>query len=510
MRRRPRVAVVGAGVGGLAAAARLAHSGFEVDVFEKHAGPGGRCGRLVLDGFTFDTGPTVLLLPQLVERTFAAAGTRLSDFLTLERLEPNHTVHFPDGTALTLGSDLARVSAELESLAPGSTPGFLRFLGFSERAYRTTLRRFVLKDFDHPGQLLAPGTVRDLLAVRGHRSLASVVARFIRDERLRAAVSFQTMYLGMSPFRAPAVHGLLPFCEMGVGVYFPRGGLHALPLALERLGRGLGVRFHYRTEVRRILTTPERARGVELAEGTRLEADLVLCNVDLPFAYRMLLDPHHARLRRPERLRYTSSALVLYLGLGRTFPGLGHHTVFLGRDFRGSFEDIFRRGRVPADPSFYLAVASRTDPSLAPPGKDGVYVLVPVPHRHPSLDWAVEGPRVREKVFSRLAGEGFPLERHVRVERTFTPDDWEASYGLEKGSAFGLSMNLGQVGPFRPPNRDRNLANLFFVGASTQPGSGLPTVMVSAELVVERMLAHARAAGFLLPTRLPSGEVAAA
>jgi phytoene desaturase len=291
------------------------------------------------------------------------------------------------------------------------------------------------------------------------------------------------------------VYGLLPYSEMGVGVYFARGGLYALPLGLERLARQQGARFHYRQEVRRILSTPTGVRGVELQDGTQLLSDMVLCNADLPWAYRTLLDKAHTRLPRAERLHYTSSGYLLYLGLDTQLPGLGHHTVFLGRDYRESFRDIFERHRVPKDASFYLSVPNRTDASLAPPGKDGLYVLVPVPHRHPALDWALEGPRLRAQVLGRLRSEGFDVEPHLEVEHHRTPDDWEADFHLEKGSAFGLSMHLGQVGPFRPRNQDRRLPNLFFVGASTTPGTGLPTVMVSAELAVERMRAWARASG---------------
>jgi phytoene desaturase len=510
MGRQWRVAVVGAGVGGLAAAARLAHAGFDVDVYEKHAGPGGRCGQLQLSGFTFDVGPTILLMPELLARTFQAVGRRLSDYLTLQRCHPNYGIHFPDGTRLTLGSDWAALSEELERFSPGSSPGFRRLLGWSERLYHTSLERFVLRNFDGPGQFLSPGNLRALWTLQAYRSLASVVRGYLPDERLQAALTFQTMYLGLSPYRARALYGLLSHSELGVGVYFAQGGLYALPLALERLARELGARLHYGAEVRRILSRPGRVQGVELARGGCAEADLVLCNADLPWAYRNLLDAGHTRLASAVRLHYTSSAYLLYLGVGRRVAGLGHHNVFLGANYRASFEDIFQRHRVPEDLSFYVAVPNRSDAALAPPGKDSVYVLVPVPHQHPSLDWAVEGPRVREKVLARLAEEGLPLEADIEVERATTPDDWESRYGLEKGSAFGLSMHLGQVGPFRPRNQDRHLPNLFFVGASTQPGTGLPTVMVSAELVVQRMRRYAEAQGAALaPPVAPEPQVAA-
>ncbi len=498
MARRLSAVVVGAGVGGLAAAARLAHAGLEVQVLEQTSAPGGRCAQLQADGYTFDMGPTILLMPEVVERTFQALGRKMSAYLQLRRCEPNYTIRFRDGSRVTLTSDLTRMGEELERMEPGSFSQLLRFLALGRVQYRTSLDRFVTRNFDHLGQFLTPASIHGIFRARAHRRLYSVVSEHFRDERLRAAVTFQTMYLGMSPYESPAVYGLLPFSELEVGIWFPEGGLYALPRALERLAREVGVRIAYRTRVKRITSEDRRATGVLLDDGTWLPADLVLCNADLPWAYRNLVDPGVTRLRRAGRLRFTSGGYMLYLGLDRQVPQLGHHNVFLGRDYRGSFEDIFRRFRVPADPSFYVAVASRTDPSLAPAGRDGLYVLVPVPRQHPSLDWATVGPTVRARVFARLREEGLDLESHVVNEHVFTPDDWAARFSLEHGSAFGLGHHFFQVGPFRPSNQDRTVRNLFFVGASTQPGTGLPMVMLSAELVVERMRREAASLGATL------------
>ena len=510
MARRLSAVVIGAGVGGLAAAGRLAHAGVDVQVLEQTSSPGGRCGQLHADGYTFDMGPTILLMPEVVERTFRALGRKMSAYLRLQRCEPNYTIRFRDGSRLTLTSELTRMGEELERIEPGSFERFLRFLALGRVQYRTSLDRFVTRNFDHLGQFLTPASVGGMFRARAHRRLYSVASEFFRDERLRAAVTFQTMYLGISPYESPAVYGLLPFSELGVGIWFPEGGLYALPRALERLAREVGVRIAYGTRVKRITFEGKRARGVLLDDGTHLAADLVLCNADLPWAYRNLIDPGVTRLRRAGRLRFTSGGYMLYLGLDRQVPELGHHNVFLGKDYRGSFEDIFRRFRVPADPSFYVAVASRTDPSLAPAGRDGLYVLVPVPRQHPSLDWATVGPTVRARVFARLREEGLDLERQVVTEHVFTPDDWAARFSLEHGSAFGLSHHFFQVGPFRPSNQDPKVRNLFFVGASTQPGTGLPTVMLSAELVVERMRREAAALGVkLAPAPLLAPEAVA-
>jgi phytoene desaturase len=483
-----RVAVVGAGVGGLAAAARLAHLGFEVDVYEKGAGPGGRCGRLSIDGFHFDTGPTLLLMPEVLEATFAAVGRKLSDYLTLERCDPNYRIHFRDGEQVTFSTDLVRMSRELERLEPGSFPRYLRFLALGELQYRTSLERFVGRNFDGPWQMATPGNLREVVRIKAHKNMYAEVSRHFADERLRAALTFQTMYLGISPYESPAVYGLLPYTELAVGIWFPKGGMYALPRALEKLCLDLGVRFHYRTPARQIHIEAGQAKGLVLEDGARVDADAVLCNADLPWAYRNLVDARHTRLKRASALKYTSSAFMMYLGTRKRYEGLLHHNVVFGGDYRGSFDDIFRHHRVPEDPSFYVNAPAHSDESLAPPGKDALYVLVPVPHRREGIDWKVEGPKLRERVFQRLAELGHgDLREHLEVERHFTPDDYATVLNLEHGAAFGLSHNFFQVGPFRPKNQDPNVPNLFFVGASTQPGTGLPMVMLSAKLVAQRM-----------------------
>ncbi|WP_224243014.1 phytoene desaturase family protein [Hyalangium gracile] len=493
---RPKAVVVGAGVGGLAAAARLARQGFDVQLFEKTDGPGGRCNQLRVEGFTWDIGPTIVLMPEVFEETFAALGRRVEDYLTLQRCEPNYRIHFRDGSAITFTSELCTMGRELERFEPGCFQRYLAFLAQGREQYRTSLDHLVGRNYAGISDYFSPKVLAKIFKVRAHRRMYADVGRFFQDERLRAAMTFQTMYLGVSPFASPAVYGLLPFTELGVGIWFPKGGLYSIPLALERVAREEGVRLHYGAPVERILTEGARATGVRLADGRTVLADVVLCNADLPYAYQKLLDGAPTSLPRKEKLRYTSSGYMLYLGLRKKYPGLHHHNVVFGRDYKGSFEDIFERFRVPEDPSFYVNVPTRTDASLAPEGQDAVYILVPVPHQHPGLDWKVEGPKVRAKVFQRLAELGYPeLERDILVERVFTPDDWAASYNLMHGSAFGLAQNFMQIGPFRPSNQDARVKNLFFVGASTQPGTGLPTVLISARLVVERMLEWAKATG---------------
>ncbi|EPX55312.1 Phytoene dehydrogenase [Cystobacter fuscus DSM 2262] len=491
-RGKRQAVVVGAGVGGLAAAARLAHAGFSVHLFEKTDGPGGRCNQLKVDGFTWDLGPTIVLMPEVFEETFTSLGRRMEDYLTLHRCDPNYRIHYRDGSAITFTSELCAMGRELERVEPGSFQRYLSFLALGRTQYRTGLDHLVGRNYAGLSDYFVPSVFKRILEVRAHRRMYSEVGRFFKDERLRAGMTFQSMYLGVSPYAAPGVFALLPFTELGVGVWFPQGGLYAIPLALEKVAREEGVHLHYGTPVRRILTEGKRTTGVELEGGEVVRADVVVCNADLPYAYEKLLDQNVTRLKRADKLRYTSSGYMLYLGMRRRYDEFLHHNVYFGNDYKGSFDSIFERFRVPEDPSFYVNAPAHTDPSLAPPGKDALYVLVPVPHQHEGLDWKTEGPRVRAKVFQRLAELGHTeLERDIEVERVLTPDDWASTFNLARGSAFGLAQNFFQIGPFRPSNQDPRVKNLFFVGASTQPGTGLPTVLISARLAVERILTWA-------------------
>ncbi|MEW6432545.1 MAG: phytoene desaturase family protein [Myxococcota bacterium] len=490
--------VVGAGVGGLTAAMKLAHGGWAVELYEKQAVPGGRCGRIRADGFTFDLGPTILLMPFVFERTFASVGRRLSDYLELTRCDPNYRVTYRDGSTLRLSSDLTAMREELERLEPGSFSRFLGFMAKGQVRHDVSMERFVSKHFGSLAEFLAPSNLPDIFRVGAHQKLFPQVAKVFRDPRLQQAMSFQTMYLGVSPYEAPAVFSLLPYTELAVGVWYPKGGMGAIPLALERVCREEGVRLHYNAPVRRVLTRDGRAVGVELESGEVRKADVVVVNADYPYALEHLVDAAEAKRQKLERRRYTSSGYMLYLGVRRRYEQLLHHNVFFGDDFEGSFDDIFEKKRVPEDPSFYVNAPAHTDPSMAPEGKDALYVLVPVPHQAPGLDWKVEGPKVRAKVFARLAELGMnELERDVEVERVITPDDWASSLNLARGSAFGLAQNMFQIGPFRPKVWDEKVKNLFYCGASTQPGTGVPTVMISADLAVQAVAARAE-----LPARV--------
>ncbi len=484
------VVVIGAGIGGLAAAARLARSGFDVRVVEKEPGPGGRCGRLVKDGFTWDIGPTILLLPEVLREHFSACGARLEDKLALSQCDPNYRMHFRDGSTLTMSPDLRKMRTELDRLAPGSFEGFMRFLELGHRQKEIAFRTFLSRTFEGPGEMIRPATVLALVRSRSYRSLYTVVSECVEDERLRIALTFQTMYLGLSPFDGPALFGLLPYTELADGIWYAAGGLSAIGAALAELAVEAGVRIDYGCAVKRIERTGEgpsaRASAVVCASGERIEADVVLANADLPYVYRELMGRPLRRTRK-----YTSSAFMMFLGADRQWDSVLHHNVLFGGGYEQSFRSIFGERQVPDDPSFYVASPVGSDPSVAPAGSSALYVLLPVPHlSHGGLDWsdARVVKKLRDHVLGRLEETIAPgIRGAIRVEAQMTPVDWRDRFSLEHGSAFGLAHTLTQMAGMRPPNRDARTKNLYFVGASTQPATGIPNVLIGAKHVAARI-----------------------
>jgi phytoene desaturase len=492
------VVVIGAGIGGLAAALRLAHSGARVRVLEKEPEVGGRCNRLEAGPYRWDIGPTILLFPHVLRELFDDVGARIEDYLELSPCDPNYRMHFADGSTLTTSANLRALQAELERLAPGSFEGYMRVLGLAQEWKRTAFSTFLSRTFDSPAEMLSPSALSGVWRTRSFRSVWSVVSEHVKDERVRRALTFQTMYLGLSPFDGPALFGLLPYTEVVDGIWYPKGGLSAIPRALARLCEERGVRIECGRQVAAIEKEGTRVQGVRLADGERVLADVVLCNADLPYACRALLGEP---LRR--NMRYTSSAYMMFLGCARRWPELSHHNAFFGKPYRTSFTDIFERGVVPEDPAFYVADAATSDPAVAPEGHSALYVLVPVPHLPkpsqsraasepwPVLDW--HGPelrrRLREHVIGRLESSVAPgLSKSIVMERDMTPLDWASRFSLDFGSAFGLAHTLDQVGAFRPSPRHGRYGNLYFVGASTQPATGIPNVLMGARHVAARIV----------------------
>jgi phytoene desaturase len=413
----------------------------------------------------------------------------MADHLDLRRIDPTYRIRWGDGAEIALTSDLTAMQAQLEPMERGSFNALLRYLAEGERHYHISLERFVGRNFNSLLDYFSLQNLPLLIQLKALVKHYDNVGRYFRDPHLKAAFTFQNMYLGLSPFDAPATYSLLQYTELVGGVWYPLGGLYRVTETLAAIAGRLGVRFQYNAPVQRIDVEMDRATGVTLANGERLEADVIIANADLPYVYGHLL-PERTEAARLERLRYTCSAIVFLWGLDRVYPELGHHNIFLAGDYRASFDQIFHDHTLPDEPSFYVHAPARTDPAAAPPGQDTLFVLVPCGHIDESAtqDWTALKAKARAAVLGRLAQLGVrDLELHLKFEISLIPRNWLNTFNLAKGAAFSLSHNFWQVGYLRPQNRHARYRNVYFVGGSTHPGTGLPMVLLSARLTTERI-----------------------
>ncbi len=487
------ILVIGAGVGGIATAIRLARHGYQVTVVEKCEQAGGRCDYLVRDGHHFDIGPTLFLMPEIFAQAFAGLGERIEDHLDLRRVDPTYHIHFGDNSTVTLTSDLHAMQAQLEAIEPGSLSGFLRYLEEGRLHYKLTFSHVVGRNFYN---LLEYFSLKNLLLIVKLKALArhyDNAGNYFSDHRLKIAFTFQDMYMGLSPYEAPATYSLLQYAEFSGGVWFPMGGMYRIVEALASIAEKNGVQFMYNAPVAQINIDDRQTTGVTLADGRQIQADVVVANADLPYVYRCLL-PNDGTANRLERKKYTCSAVTFCWGVDKQYPQLGPHNLFIASDFRSSLDQVFRDLTLPDEPNFYVHAPARIDPSMAPPKQDTLAVVVPVGHIDDAApqDWVAIEKRARQFVLRRLAQIGIDdLDEHIKFEASYTPRDWQNRYNLTKGSSHGLSHTFLQVGYLRPHNRHARYRNLYFVGTSTHPGTGLPAVLISARLATERILQDA-------------------
>ncbi len=483
--------VIGAGIGGIAAAGRLARKGYRVTVLEKNGTPGGRCNQIVRDGHRFDIGPTLFLMPEVWEETFQALGESMSDHLELRRIDPTYKVHFDDGLKLELTSNLGSMQTQLERVEKNAFTGFLNYIAEGAKHYKISLEKFVGRNFYSLFEYFSLKSLPLLFQLKALEKHYRNTGRYFKDERLKAAFTFQNMYLGLSPYDAPATYSLLQYTELAEGVWYPMGGMYAAIQALVRIAEKLGVEFIYNAPVEHLSIAEDRVVGATLKDGRQFEADVFIGNADLPYIYQVLL-PTTREARQLDKKLYTCSTIMFYWGADKHYPQIAHHNVFLAGDYKASFDQIFNDHTLPDAPSFYVHAPTRTDPAAAPEDQDTFYVLVPVGHlddQRPQ-DWDAMVARARQTVFARLAKEMHitDLERHLKFEIVYQPEDWKTQYNLQKGAAFGLSHNFWQVGYLRPKNKHATFKNLYFTGASTHPGTGLPIVLHSARLTTERIM----------------------
>jgi len=488
------VLVIGAGIGGIAAAARLARAGYRVRVVEKCEKSGGRCGQMTVQGHRFDTGASLFLMPELYAETYSALGERMEDHLDLRRIDPTYHLYFQDDTQFQLTSDLHKMRSQVEAIEPGSFERLLHYLGEGHRHYELSLPGLINRDFRSLPDFINPRMMLLFLQLKAFTQHAGYASRFFKTPKLQMAFTFQDMYMGLSPYESPATYSLMQYTELSDGLYYPMGGMYRISETLTAIAEKLGVEFRYNAPVEKILVDRKRATGVVLSDGQTLTADIIVANADLGYVYRSLL-PDEDAADRIDRKEYGCSTLMFYWGLDKPYPQLGPHNLFFSGDYRQGFEDIFKGLTMPEQPNFYIHAPARFDPSAAPAGGDSLYVAVPVGHINEQApqDWSALQKQARAFVLQRLSGLGMTdLESHIRAEVSFAPPDWKDRYNLTRGSAHGLSHKLTQMAYFRPHNRHSRYHNLYFVGASTHPGTGVPTVLVSAKLTAQRIMDEMR------------------
>lgn len=485
-----RVVVVGAGLAGLSAACHLVGDGHDVTVLERNPGPGGRNDVIRTGGFTFDAGPTVLTMPELVDRALGRVGRSVAADLPMRRLDPAYRAVYADGSQLLVRSGVELMRKEIEAtVSTADAEAFGEFVEWLTRLYDVEMTHFIDRNFDSVLDLVSrPAAAAELVRLGGFGRLGRAVSKRFGDERLVRLFTFQAMYAGVAPADALAIYAVITYMDSIAGVWFPDGGMHAVPRALADAAASAGATFHYSTPADRVLTDVSgRVAGVQ-AGGEFLPADAVVLTVDLPAAYRRLLPG----LRPPRAVRrgtYSPSAVVWHVGVRGVPRDVAHHNIHFGRAWEESFDELIGKGRLMSDPSRLVTIPSLDAPEMAPEGHSTLYVLEPVPNTTADIDWTEAAGPMRERLSGFLADNGYPTD--IVTERLVTPADWEAQ-GLAAGTPFSLAHTFFQSGPFRPPNVERRRPGVVFAGTGTTPGVGVPMVLISGELAARRVAEHLR------------------
>jgi phytoene desaturase len=482
---KPHAVVIGSGFGGLAAAVRLGARGYRVTVLEKLDAPGGRAYVHRINGFVFDAGPTVITAPFLLEELWNLAGRRMSDDIDMRPVTPFYRIRFHDGTSFDYTGDADAMRREVGKLAPGDVEGYERFVQTSEAIFRVGFEQLAHVPF---GSWLAMARiVPDMIKLESYRTVYGLVSKYVKDERIRQVMSFHPLLVGGNPFSTTSIYTLIAFLERKWGVHFPMGGTGALVKGLVKLIEGQGGEVRCNAEVKQIMLHGRKARGVELANGERITADVVVSNADSAWTYRWLVD-ESVRKRwtneRLERQRYSMGLFVWYFGTKRKYENIPHHMILLGPRYKGLLDDIFERHVLADDFSLYLHRPTATDPSLAPEGSDAFYVLSPVPNLASGTDWEQKAESYRRSIEAYLESTIMPgLSGSVVASRVTHPQEFQDRLLAFRGAAFGMEPVLTQSAFFRPHNKSEDVEGLYIVGAGTHPGAGLPGVLSSARVL---------------------------
>ncbi len=508
---KPHVVVVGGGPGGLATAILLAGMGLKTTLIEAKSTPGGRMGRIVEDGYAFDTGPTILQLPHVLAQIFSRAGLRIEDYVTLEPVDPNTRIHFWDGSHLDTFSDAHRNRDEWARLVPNGAERFDRFFAEHTEKYAIAYDRFIAHDAHSLQSYFNPLRLLPAAKFMPWESLYRSLMRSLGDERLVYAMSYPSKYLGLHPTTCSSVFSVIPFLELAFGVWHPKGGFRALADGMLRAFEALGGVVRLESEVREIVVEGGATTGVKLATGELIAADHVVVNADLALAKRALIAPEHRPHATDSALEshaYSCSTFMLYLGLDKVYRNVPHHAIYLSDGARRTDRDALKDAALDEqDAPFYVCNPTVSDPGNAPDGHSALYVLVPCPNTGVAVDWQAKSTSFASHIKGRLAKVGIDdVERHIRFERSYTAETWRDDFRVFRGAVFNLSHTWMQLGPMRPKSRDEDIENLHWVGGGTHPGSGLLTIFESANIAATDIAA--RFGKPLAPSRAPGVDEA--
>jgi phytoene desaturase len=496
MHKQPhRVVIVGAGPGGLAAALLLAKSGVKVTIVEKRSTPGGRTSTIEQDGFKFDVGPTFFLYPRVLKEIFSAAGYDLDREVPMTRLDPQYRLVFggPAGerpAELLATPNIERMVEAIAAISPEDAGRFRHFITHN-RNKLDKFMPFLQTPFEGWRDLAKPGMAKLLPLLAPWKSLDQDLQVHFKDDRIRLGFSFQSKYLGMSPFRCPSLFSILSFLEYEHGVFHPTGGCGAVTRAMARIATEMGVEILLDEPVDKVLVEHGKATGIRTANRT-LMADAVVLNADFAGAVQKMLPNHQRRKwtdRTLARKKYSCSTFMLYLGIKGRFDDVSHHTIYLAEDYKENLADIEQRHALSENPSFYVQNACVTDNTLAPEGHSSLYVLLPVTHETGSVDWTKEAPRYRQLALEQMKKIGLhDVEERIVTEKVVTPSGWASEFELYKGATFSMAHSLDQMLHLRPHNRFEDVRGMYLVGGGTHPGSGLPVIFESARITSRLLL----------------------
>ncbi|TLS36077.1 phytoene desaturase family protein [Pseudalkalibacillus caeni] len=487
-----KVAIIGGGLGGLSTAISMASEGHSVTVFEKNERAGGKLNIRTGKGYSFDTGPSILTMPWVLEQLFGRAGRNIHDYLTIQRIEPQWRTFFEDGTTIDVTSDIPSMRHQLKSLSPEDASSFFDYLAYCSKMYDLNMKSFYKKSLSGLNDLRSMHSFKELMAMDPMRTMDQATKKHFKDERLQQLFNFFIMYIGSSPYHAPAVLSQLAHVQFGLGIYYVKGGMYKIAEAMLQLCDELGVEVKTNQEVTEIVTEGSDATALKFQDGTVVEADLFVSNLEAIPAYKKLLNNHPASEKTTESLKKyepTVSGLVMLLGVDKKYDQLAHHNFFFSKDPEKEFREIFDEGKPAVDPTVYIGVSSKSDPDQAPEGKENLFILTHVPPLKDGESWESYREQYRNLVLNKLERMGLDdIRDHVEFDYEFIPDDIERLYGANGGSIYGVNTDRKKNGGFKIPARSSLLSNLYFAGGSTHPGGGVPMVTLSGQLTSDLIM----------------------